>query len=305
MMAAHSLSATAFYAELVKHKLILPVGVPGAFGRGAVFEDVVRAFDALVSRFIAGDQAEHMLFPPILDRAVFERSGYLDSCPHLVGSVFAFEGSEARARELSMRVAAGAPWGDLLAMTNVVLMPAACYPVYPACTGTLPAAGRLVDTQNWIFRHEPSPEPTRLQAFRMRELVRIGTPRTVIEWRNGWLARGLDLLTSLQLPVRAETASDPFFGRGGRLMAENQRQQELKFEVVIPILADVAPTAVCSFNYHLDHFGESFGIRTPDGLVAHSACLGFGMERITMALLKTHGFVPAEWPTSVRERLWG
>jgi seryl-tRNA synthetase len=303
-MLTTALSATAFHAELAQHKLILPVDVQGAFGRGAVFEDVVKRFDALLSKTVRDDRAERMLFPPILDRRVIERSGYLDSCPQLAGSVWSFEGNEAKHHELSARVREGKPWGDLLSMTTVMLMPAACYPVYPACAGTLPEAGRLVDTENWIFRHEPSPEPTRLQAFRMRELVRIGAPSTVVEWRDGWLQRGLDLLRSLQIPVHAETASDPFFGRGGRLLAESQRQQELKFEIVVPILADAPPTAVCSFNYHQDHFGESFAIRTADGRVAHSACLGFGMERVAMALFRTHGFVPEEWPASVRARLW-
>jgi seryl-tRNA synthetase len=297
-------SAQDFHADLVRHKLILPVDEPGAFGRGAVFEDVVQHFDALVSRLTRGDGAERMLFPPILDRRVFERSGYLDSCPQLAGSVFSFDGNEAQHLELTARVQDGRPWGDLLSMTTVMLMPAACYPVYPSCAGTVPASGRLIDTQNWIFRHEPSPEPTRLQAFRMRELVRIGTPNLVVEWRDTWLERGLDILRSLKLPVRAEAASDPFFGRGGRLLAASQRQQELKFEIVVPILADAPLTAVSSFNYHQDHFGESFGIRTPDGRVAHTACLGFGLERVAMALFKTHGFVPAEWPPAVREKLW-
>jgi seryl-tRNA synthetase len=106
------------------------------------------------------------------------------------------------------------------------------------------------------------------------------------------------------LPATIEVASDPFFGRGGKMLAASQRHQELKFEVVVPVVSTEKPTAVCSFNYHQTHFGELFGIHTEDGGVAHSACLGFGMERITMALFATHGFVPSEWPTSVRERLW-
>ena len=37
-----------------------------------------------------------------------------------------------------------------------------------------------------------------------------------------------------------------------------------------------------------------------DGEVAHSACVGFGMERIALALFRTHGLDPATWPVSVR-----
>ena len=47
--------------------------------------------------------------------------------------------------------------------------------------------------------------------------------------------------------------ADPFFGRSGRMLAASQREQALKFEVLVPI-AGPEPTAVASFNYHQDHF---------------------------------------------------
>jgi seryl-tRNA synthetase len=293
-----------FHRDLVKHRLIIPVGVPGAFGRGAVFEDVLRRFDDLVTRTAKNDGAEVMAFPPILDRAVFEKSEFLDSFPQLAGTVFSFFGDEKQHKELSQRIHEGKPWGDLQGMTGVVLTPAACYPVYPSFTGVVPESGHLVDMQNWVFRHEPSPEPTRMQAFRVREFVRVGEPEMVVAWRDMWLERGLKLLTDLGLPARADTASDPFFGRGGRMLAMNQKELKLKFEILVPVISEEKPTAVCSFNCHQDHFGKIFDIKTKSGELAHTACLGFGMERLVMALFKTHGFVPQEWPSAVRALLW-
>jgi seryl-tRNA synthetase len=292
------------YDDLVAHRHIIPVGVPGIFGRGAVFEDVLRRFDSFLSRVAENDGAEVMLFPPTLDRRVLEKSEYLDSFPNLAGAVFSFMGKDGELAELSEAIHAGRSWEAWQRMTDVVLTPAACYPVYPSFSGTIPDQGYLVDMQNWVFRHEPSPEPTRMQAFRVREFVRVGTPDVVIEWRDMWLRRGVELLRSLGLPASSNVASDPFFGRGGRMLAANQRQQKLKFEVQIPVISATAPTAVCSFNYHQDHFGRIFDIRTPTGEIAQTACLGFGLERCTMALFKTHGMVPAEWPKAVRERLW-
>jgi seryl-tRNA synthetase len=293
-----------FHRDLVKHKLIIPVGVPGAFGRGAVFEDVLKRFDDLVTKTAKNDGAEVMAFPPILDRAVFEKSEFLDSFPQLAGTVFSFFGKEKDHLELQKRIHEGKPWGDLQGMTGVVLTPAACYPVYPSFTGVIPENGRLVDMQNWVFRHEPSPEPTRMQAFRVREFVRVGDPEVVIQWRDMWLERGLKLLTSLGLPAKADTASDPFFGRGGRMLAANQKELKLKFEILVPVISEEKPTAVCSFNCHQEHFGKIFDIKTKSGELAHTACLGFGMERLVMALFKTHGFVPQEWPSAVRALLW-
>jgi seryl-tRNA synthetase len=111
-------------------------------------------------------------------------------------------------------------------------------------------------------------------------------------------------LTSLGLPARADVAADPFFGRGGKMLAVSQKEQKLKFEVLIPVISAEDPTAVCSFNFHQEHFGSTFGIRTSDGKVANSACLGFGLERLVMALFKTHGFEPEGWPHEVRRKLW-
>ena len=297
-------SSSELYEGLVSSGLIIPVGVPGIFGRNAVFEDVLARFDDYVSRVAKDDGAEKMLFPPTLDRKVFERSGFLDSFPQLAGSVFSFFGTEKQAAELSARVHAGANWGDLQGLTDVVLTPAACYPVYPSFTGTVPEQGRLVDMQNWVFRHEPSQEPTRMQAFRVREFVRVGTPEVVLAWRNMWLERGLQIMKSLGLPAKSEVASDPFFGRGGRMLAASQREQQLKFEVTIPVISEEKPTATCSFNWHQEKFANTFEIKTPDGQVANTACLGFGMERVCMALFKHHGFDPKVWPAAVREKLW-
>ena len=293
-----------FYMGLVAHGLILPTGVKGAYGRGAVFEDVLRRFDALVGRIAQPDGAEEMMFPPILPRTLIEKLGYLDNFPQLAGSVHSFSGGDAKARELSGRLHDSQRWEDLLDPTEVMLTPAACYPVYPNFSGLLPQGGRLVTVLGWVYRHEPSPEPTRLQSFRMREYIRVGAPEVVLAWRDDWLQRGLALLQGLGLPAQSDVASDPFFGRVGKMMAANQMEQRLKFEILVPVISLEKPTAICSFNWHQDHFSSKFGIRNADQSAAHTACLGFGLERVTLALIKTHGFDPQAWPEAVRAQLW-
>jgi seryl-tRNA synthetase len=293
-----------FYDGLVKHGLIVPVRVLGAFGRGAVFEDVLERLNALITRLSKDDGAEVFTFPPVIDRQIIEKTDYLDSFPHLAGTVFSFFGKERDAKALSERVHAGQPWGDTQGITDVCLNPAACYPVYPTMTGKLPEKGRLVTMTNWVYRHEPSPEPTRMQSFRVREFVRAGEPDDVVAWRDMWLERGIHLLRSLGLPADSDVAADPFFGRAGRILADGQKAQKLKFEVLVPVISKEKPTACCSFNYHTDHFGSVFGLETASGGVAHTACLGFGLERCVMALFRHHGFDPATWPASVRAQLW-
>jgi seryl-tRNA synthetase len=293
-----------FYDELVAHGHIVPVGVKGAFGRGGVFEDVLERFNDLVSDVAKDDGAETRTYPPIVNRHVIEKNNYLESFPHLCGTVFSFFGKEIEARQMAQRAAAGEAWSSHLAITDVCMTPAICYPLYPTLAGRLPKGGRLFSMLGWAYRHEPSDEPTRMQSFRMREFIRAGTPDQVVEWRDMWLQRGLTLLRSLGLDANSDVASDPFFGRGGKMMAANQKEQRLKFEVLIPVISKENPTACCSFNFHQDHFGSKWGIQTADGETANTACLGFGLERIVMALFKTHGCNVERWPADVRQRLW-
>ncbi len=219
--------------------------------------------------------------------------------------MFAFGGSEHDALDLGLKAAAHEDWSGHLGVADLCLTPASCYPVYPwvASAGQLPPGGRLVDVGGWCFRREPSPDPARMQAFRMHENVRIGEPDVVGAWHHGWLERGASVLASLGLEVNVVPANDPFFGRAGRMLAKGQREQGLKLEVVCPI-SSPRPGAILSANAHLDHFGADFGIETADGTVAHTACIGFGLERVTLALLLRHGLRPDRWPVEVRSRLW-
>lgn len=294
----------AFTAELVAAGHLVPTGVPGVYGRGGAFEDVIERFDRHVTALGAADGAQVLRFPPVVTRANFERSEYLKAFPNLAGVVHHFEGGDGEHARLLEQVERGEPWGEHFAQGDVVMTPAACYPLYPMCAGTLPEGGRLFDVQSYCFRHEPSEDPARMQLFRMREYVRLGAPDTALAFRDAWMERGLAALRAVGLAADVALANDPFFGRRGRFMAADQRDQSLKFELVVPITSAEKPTACMSFNYHQDHFGRLFDIHTADGAFAHTACVGFGLERIALALFRTHGMDVRAWPAAVRAALW-
>ncbi len=294
---------TQFLNELFEAKLLTPSGVPGVYGRSAAFEGIIEGFDAWVTKCAKQDGADFMRFPPLVTRTNFEKSDYLRSFPQLMGSIHSFEGKEKDHLELLKTFEEGGDWSRHLAKTDLMLCPAACYPVYPTLTGTVPAEGRLVDVFSFCFRHEPSEDPARMQMFRMHENIRIGAPDTVRAFRDTWLERGLATFQELGLAPVSDLANDPFFGRGGKMLAMNQRDQNLKFEILHPICSTEKPTALASFNYHQDHFGHIFDIHLPNGERAHTACIGFGMERIALALLKKHGLTPSSWPASVKAAL--
>lgn len=297
---------TELLEALITSGHILPTGVPGIVGWGEEFECIRQAVGALIDREGVVDRPEYMRFPPALPRHVLEDNGYFESFPHLAGTIFIFDGSEADATALAEKTASGEDWSSYQQRSDMALAPAACYPVYPeiARRGPLPAGGVVVSLgAAWVFRHEPAADPSRLQFFHQHEIVRIGDPESVLSWREQWRDRAVELLRSLGLDANAEIANDPFFGRKGRLLATAQRAHELKFEVTVPVGGD-SPTAVASFNYHRTHFAESHGLLMADGRLAHTGCLGFGEERIVIALLFTHGVLVAAWPADVRQVLW-
>jgi seryl-tRNA synthetase len=295
-------SCRQFLETLLDAGLLIDSGVPGVYGLGGVFEDVIERFERYLTRMGADSRTETMRFPPVLSRRTYEATEHIETFPQLMGSVHAFRGTDHEARILATRKAAGEDWRRDLSPTDVMLTPAACYPLYPTARGTLPPEGRTVDLRAFVFRHEPSLDPARMQTFRQREFVRLGTPEQAREHRDHWIEQAVEMLRAVRLPVDAVVANDPFFGRAGRVMAATQREQTLKYELVVPI-ASAAPTAVASCNYHLDHFGRAFGIHTSDGGVAHSACVGFGLERVALALFKTHGLDPVAWPAAVRQTI--
>lgn len=297
------LSRNELTEALVTHGYWLPSKVPGIWGRTERFEAILEGFDGMVSDIARKAGAERVSFPPVIEREVIRITGYMESFPELCGSIHSYREGRGRHKDLVKQVEAGSDWTDFLEPMPVTLCPAACYPLYPTLSGTLPASGREFDLTSYVFRAEPSDDPARFQSFRMHENVRVGAPDEVRHWRDDWAGRGRDLLQSLGLAVELAAAADPFFGRGGKLLAANQIADGLKVEISVPITSTDELTAVASFNYHEDKFGRTYGIELPGGDPAHTACIGFGLERVTLALIATHGIDVQRWPAQVREQL--
>lgn len=290
--------------ELIEHGLVIPSGINGVYGRGSVMQDIITQVDNFIKTFGRNNNTEVMMFPPVMNRNSVLKNGYMKSFPNLLGSVHAFSGGVEQHSHLLKDIENCCDWSHHLSMTDVVLTPAACYPVYPSITGRVPEWGRLIEVASYCFRHEPSQDPARMQTFYMHEFVRVGSPETVKLWRDEWIERGQQFLRLLGLEPDVTPANDPFFGAGGRLLKANQKDQGLKYELVVKTSSEDKLTAVISCNYHQDHFAAKYEILTFNGEVAHTACIGFGVERIVLALFAKHGLDPAKWPSEVRKVLW-
>ena len=285
----------------IGERLFRPMGVDGVYARTELYAHVVERLEGYITRQ-RDPKAEIMRFPPVMSRKQLEKSGYLKSFPNLLGCVCALHGSEASIRSAVDRYDDGGDWTTSVTSSDLVLSPAACYPVYPivAARGPLPAHGLQFDIEADVFRHEPSRSLDRLQSFRMREFVRIGSPQEILEFRESWMAKAPLLAGDLGLPFTIDVANDPFFGRVGQVMAVSQRQQALKFELLIPYYPGASPTACMSVNYHREHCGQVWGIHVDKGELAHTSCVAFGIDRLAVALFAIHGLDLLKWPAVTR-----
>jgi seryl-tRNA synthetase len=181
-------------AESIAHVLFRPMGIGGVYARTGLFERVIDGLTVLISQYRPSD-AEILKFPPIMSRAQAERSGYLKSFPHLLGCVNCLRGTEPELRTMIESTGSGKDWVGALGATDMVLAPAACYPIYPmlAGRGVVPPNGLRFDVTCDCFRHESSHELGRFQSFRMREYVCVGSPDEVEEFRQDWKIRAIEL----------------------------------------------------------------------------------------------------------------
>jgi len=302
-VAAPELTKLAASPEAMLARLFAPMGVDGVYGRTGAYEDVVEGLQRYVSS-LRPKGAEVFRFPPVVSRALVEKSGYLKSFPHLLGCVCALGTDVKRVSEAVARYEAGGSWTDSAEASELVLAPAACYPIYPiaAARGAINQS-LLFDVACDCFRREPSKDIDRLQSFRMREFVAIGAPQEISAFRDDWMARAPEIAGDLGLAHAIDAASDPFFGREGQMVGRFQVANALKFEMLIPVRSTQTPTACMSFNCHRDHFGVTWNMKTADGEPAHTACVAFGIDRLAVALFAQHGLEVAGWPQAVRGKL--
>jgi len=279
----------------------LPTDAPGVHLFPEGFERIVaglrRAIDVL-----GADEPMRMLgVPPVIARGTIERTGYPASFPHLLGTVHSFTGDAKQWSALSPLVEAGGAWQSSHEPTDLVLLPAACYPVYATMAGQRLEQPRTHHVSAHCFRQEATSETGRLRSFRMVEFVTAGDAEHCLSWRDRRLEQVAAWLESLELKVSVEDADDPFFGTGRRIYQAAQRRQRLKFELRVAV-DDGIVQAVGSANCHKDHFGAPFGITANDA-PAHTACVGFGLERIALALIHAHGAELEDWPAAVNAAL--
>lgn len=288
-----------FLNTLLADQLLYSAGSPGIYGKGAAFERIVRGLEQVLDSYGDNIGAEAVFYPPVISRETIVQSGYYNSFPNLLAGIRTVCNCEFHPSTLDA-------WEDASRPSDLVLTPAACYPLYPllAKRGPIAHGGTVNMVQSFCFRAEPSSDPYRQQSFRMREFVRVGSSQDVEHFREDWYVRAQKFIEDLQLSGTRVVANDPFFGDEGSVLKAYQRDRELKYEFALPV-SDGGAVACISFNNHLDSFARKWNITFQNSHEeVHSGCVAFGLERLALALIYTHGRATEFWPEKVTRLLF-
>jgi seryl-tRNA synthetase len=232
-----------------------------------------------------------------------ERAGYFESFPQWLTVASHLTDDSTVLERIASSASPAAEARRSVQQPDAALSPAVCYHTYEALAGRCLRSPALMTAEGVCWRHEGHRlvPLERGWAFRMREIVCIGTDADVEEFRQRWMVNATAFAESLGLATEILPASDPFFAPTGRGKAALQRIKSLKHELVVHF-PDGRPMAIASFNNHEHFFGEAFGISLETGETAASGCVAFGLERWLLALLVAN---PADHLTALRASLEG
>jgi hypothetical protein len=130
--------------------------------------------------------------------------------------------------------------------------------------------------------------------FTMREVIFLGEPDYVRETRERSLSLVQKLVQDWELYGSLVTANDPFFSSDFGNKANQQHRLAMKYEYKA-LLPPHGSISVLSSNLHGPTFSKAFAI-TQHGRPINTGCIGFGYERLALAIFAQHGPGPDGWP---------
>ncbi|GAU67109.1 hypothetical protein SSP35_04_01900 [Streptomyces sp. NBRC 110611] len=240
---------------------------------------LVETLDGICTRWARSTGAGALTVPPLLPVADLAGLDVYQNFPQLALVAGPLDVTGAGVDRIGQEAAAGNFGAGTLGPAGLALPSSACYGVYLHYRHReVPEEGELVTVLGQCFRNEDHFDGLRrLKAFRMREVVALGTPEQMAAHLERSARFVATLAAEIGLPLERRTASDPFYDRTSD-RATFQQVVPVKYEYVYQDLA------IASVNTHYTFFGERCSLRLPGGGAASTSCVGFGVERWLHAL---------------------
>ena len=291
--------------ELERRRDVIPIQ-PGFFSFQGDVLRVLHALNRSVQKMAGEVDAIEQEHPAVWPVRLFKKIDYFREFPQQMILCAPLKDDFQARSEFSRQFGKEAefdsvPMGEHMADATFGLQPAVCDCCYYTLEGARELKDHFYTTANRVFRNERSAtnQLDRLTNFTVRDIMFVGTEEYVLEARQQMIDRLSRFLVSLGVNAKIETANDPFFANESAMKSVFQNAHRLKYELLAYIPHLDREIATGSINLHTDFFGRAFDIEAADGSVAHSGCIGVGMERMTYALFCQHGADLGDWPQPV------
>jgi hypothetical protein len=297
------------YGELIERGWVVELGRGQVTLRGLALDLLEFVDDAFVRRIGGPANARREYYPGVMATERLNRTNHFSSFPEHVQFVTHLREDldllDQFAREL--REAGGwtpavlAKLPRPMAEPVIALNPAVCYHCYASAENTkLDGDGFVATARSRCHRYESGNHATlaRLLDFTMREVIYVGKPDFVKRERDAAVQRVRELVEAWGLACWMETANDPFFTNDYEVKAAFQRQNDMKYELRMPLPG--GSVAVASSNFHSVTFGKAFRITAGNRPVC-TGCSAFGLERWIYAIFAQLGVDPSRWPGGLRD----
>jgi len=246
--------------------------------------------------------ATEYLFPTTMPFETLNQSGYIKSFPHHAGFVSygkkSFDGFSSLVNSLNSPCETNRYLGDV----RNLLSPTVCYHFFQTLKlSGLTSNGITVTGTSKCHRNEDAGAYgiERLNTFTMREIIFIDNPDEVKMKIKIFSDEISKILSDWGVFYRKMNATDPFFAGEMSNKRHFQALLDLKSEYKLKLPYADKWLAVSSVNYHRDSIIKSFNIST-DNPGYHSGCIGFGLDRLAIALFSQFGIDFNFWPVNVK-----
>lgn len=280
--------------------------LPGLVVLKPPFSDLMRFLDwIMLRRFARPFNAYEEIYPNVIPSSELALTNHFRAFPehlhfvtHLQEDLGVLDQFAKRAQDVT---ALPQPGRDELASPLLVHNPSTCYHCYASRSGARLKDNEAVTAVTRCHRYEAAnhADPGRLMEFTLRETIFIGEPDYVRSTREDCLSRIEQWASDWSLYGELLPANDPFFTDDYEAKAVQQHRLAMKYEYRAVLPSTGGTIAVLSSNLHSATFGKSFDMRIGT-MRANSGCIGFGLERLGLALVEQHGLDPGAWPEGLR-----
>lgn len=298
------------YEEMLSKGMVFKAG-EGQVAFGNLYLNLMDFIDKKITEISIGMlKGKQYKYPTIIPTKVVQKCGYFDSFPHFMMFTTHIDNDmEKYVKFKEMYKSEGKITHEMLneVCSNVdyCLPPTMCYHMYNQFENKVfkEDESMVITAKGKSFRYESKYENTieRLWDFTIRETALFGSIEFVKSSRQTFMEAMYKVIDDLQLTGCCITASDPFFiDEQVHSKVIFQKLLQAKYELRLNISKDKT-ISVGSFNFHDNHFSDSFNLKFENGNNIKTGCTGFGLERFAYAFICQHGIDVEKWPKEAAE----